>query len=42
LARQAMTVTRLLDNNPREINESDARKIFERAYWWWWILSKII
>jgi|TARA_B100001964_G_C14241670_1_gene605352 alcohol dehydrogenase class IV len=32
LARQAMTVTRLLDNNPREINESDARKIFERAY----------
>jgi alcohol dehydrogenase class IV len=32
LARQAMSVTRLLKNNPRLINEEDALEIYKSAY----------
>jgi|TARA_Y100000310_G_scaffold203698_1_gene203956 alcohol dehydrogenase class IV len=32
LTEQAMTVSRLLDNNPREMNAADARAIFEQAF----------
>jgi alcohol dehydrogenase class IV len=32
LAQMAMTVTRLLKNNPRELTEADARGIYEAAW----------
>ena len=32
MARAAMTVTRLLKNNPREMTEADARRIYEEAF----------
>jgi alcohol dehydrogenase class IV len=32
MAESAMTVTRLLKNNPRELKQSDAEKIYEKAY----------
>ena len=32
LTRQALTVTRLLKNNPREVTPADAKMIFRQAY----------
>jgi len=32
MARAAMTVTRLLKNNPRELTEADAARIYEEAF----------
>ena len=32
MVRNAMTVTRLLKNNPREMTESDAKQIYEEAF----------
>jgi len=32
LARAAMQVTRLLKNNPRTLNESEAMQIYEAGY----------
>jgi alcohol dehydrogenase class IV len=32
MARAAMTVTRLLERNPRPVTEDDARQIYRSAY----------
>jgi alcohol dehydrogenase class IV len=32
MAASAMKVTRLLNNNPREVTEADAKQIYKNAY----------
>lgn len=32
MAKAAITITRLLRNNPTEVTESDAHRIYEAAY----------
>lgn len=32
MAKAAIKVTRLLNNNPREITEADAKQIYKNAY----------